>query len=105
MEDNNKTEEEIVSEDAVSEETRQPKAMPKWKKFFFIYPSISRTSYVLRALAGAYVAYLAATNLMSLSESESGDIMLIGTLSVILLLCGVHLAFSGAYALIKQEYR
>lgn len=104
MDENKRPEEDRENESLVEEAVSDRKDIPKWKKFFFIYPSISRSSYVLRALAGAYVAYLGGTNLVSLTKIESGDFIMVGALSLFLFLCGAHLAFSGAYALVKQEY-
>lgn len=96
--------EEMVSEENSDQESEQQETA-RWKKFFFIYPHITRSSYILRAVAGGYIGYLAVNNLMSLSATESGEPLIIGLLSLFLLICGAYFLFSGVYALIKQEYQ
>ncbi|MFV0465061.1 MAG: hypothetical protein ACK5ML_03220 [Lachnospiraceae bacterium] len=79
--------------------------IPRWKKFFLIYPHINRSSYIIRAIAGAYIAYLGMSNLINLATTESEDQFIIGLLSLLLVIFSAYFVFSGVYALIKQEYK
>lgn len=78
--------------------------VPTWKKFLLILPGINRSSYILRLVAGGYVAYMSITNLMNLSSMEADDAKRIAVLSGTLLICAAHFVFSAAYALLKHEY-
>lgn len=93
------------TETAEKTEAKAENNIPAWKQFFLIFPTISRSSYIMRAVAGGYVAYLGISNLSNLSNTESGNPFLVGALSLFILFCGAHLCFSGCYALIKGEYK
>lgn len=80
------------------------KSQGKWAKYLLVSYAIRRASYVIRALAGAYLVYLMYQLFSEAGKSEEELTVLMAAAGVLMMAAGIYFVIGGAYALLNGIY-
>ncbi|MEY8331752.1 LPXTG cell wall anchor domain-containing protein [Lachnospiraceae bacterium 47-T17] len=80
------------------------KSQGRWAKYLLVSYGIRRASYLIRALAGAYLVYLMYQLFTDASNTGEELTVVLAAAGVLIMAAGIYFVIGGAYALLNGIY-
>lgn len=86
------------------EDVGNKRPQDRWAKYLLVSYAIRRASYIIRALAGAYLVYLMYQLFSEAGKSQEELTVLMAAAGALMMAAGVYFVIGGAYGLLKGIY-